>query len=603
MFKPLIGAAATSAAAVLLAACSPSSLEISPSAEAITADTANPPTLAEAEAENSDNTVTKDDEWSMDDAQDFTGSEITASGVYRVSGQAGDITVNAPTDSQVVLVLDDAAVGAITAQAADDVAVYLEGSSTSGAIQSEADLTISGEGSLQVTAAEDAIVSKDDLTVLSGILDVTAGDDGLRGTDSVTVEGGTISVDAGGDAITSTKDDDRAKGWIRIAGGTVHLTAGDDALSAYTDVLVEGATIEANAKDKGINSGTYLLSSGGKVSVDAADDALHSDGGLRLSGGEFTLAAGDDGIHAEVATVLDGANVTISESTEGIEGGLITIAAGNINVTSTDDGVNASGSTTAEAGAEAIASAAAETETSEDDATASEENSSESVAAPGDPERALGELPEGGFPQDGERPEPAGGGTMSAEGGPQSQGMNGGMGESTGEQLNVTGGTVTVNASGDGLDSNGDFTMSGGVVTVWGPTNDGNSAVDAAGDFTVNGGELLAVGSAGMAESPSTTNSQGWISAGASGNEGDTLSIKDASGGDVASFSATKTFANVLYSSADISNGQAYTVTVTSTDSTDADSETAVTAGEAATGGMGAGMGRGMNGNASLPAA
>ena len=52
--------------------------------------------------------------------------------------------------------------------------------------------------------------------------------------------------------------------------------------------------------------------------------------------------------------------------------------------------------------------------------------------------------------------------------------MGGGMGgEAANEanQLTINGGTLLVNADGDGLDSNGYATITGGTITVNGPTN------------------------------------------------------------------------------------------------------------------------------------
>lgn len=74
--------------------------------------------------------------------------------------------------------------------------------------------------------------------------------------------------------------------------------------------------------------------------------------------------------------------------------------------------------------------------------------------------------------------------------------MPGGM-ESASEdqQLIINGGNIVINANGDGLDSNGYFTMNGGNVVVYGPTNDGNGPLDYNGTFSMNGGNLIAIGS------------------------------------------------------------------------------------------------------------
>lgn len=69
-----------------------------------------------------------------------------------------------------------------------------------------------------------------------------------------------------------------------------------------------------------------------------------------------------------------------------------------------------------------------------------------------------------------------------------------------------TNSTVYVFASGDGIDSNGDITMSGGNLFIFGPTSNDNSAIDYDGKFTYSDGLLLAVGSSNMAETPSSDN-------------------------------------------------------------------------------------------------
>ena len=50
-------------------------------------------------------------------------------------------------------------------------------------------------------------------------------------------------------------------------------------------------------------------------------------------------------------------------------------------------------------------------------------------------------------------------------------------------RLVVNGGTLEVWASGDGLDSNGSATITGGDITVYGPTTDGNGSLYVNGTF------------------------------------------------------------------------------------------------------------------------
>ena len=64
--------------------------------------------------------------------------------------------------------------------------------------------------------------------------------------------------------------------------------------------------------------------------------------------------------------------------------------------------------------------------------------------------------------------------------------------------LNIFGGTITAHSdSGDGFDSNGDLTISGGSVTVWTANAADNEPLDADGTVTISGGTVLAAGGSG----------------------------------------------------------------------------------------------------------
>lgn len=67
-------------------------------------------------------------------------------------------------------------------------------------------------------------------------------------------------------------------------------------------------------------------------------------------------------------------------------------------------------------------------------------------------------------------------------------------------EINISGGTVVAYTStGDGFDSNGNMTISGGTVAVWSANSMDNSPLDADGTVTISGGTVLAAGgSSGM---------------------------------------------------------------------------------------------------------
>ncbi|WP_454860439.1 carbohydrate-binding domain-containing protein [Promicromonospora soli] len=447
---------------------------------------------------------------------------ISAPGTYRISGTLddGQVVVSSEADGVVRLVLDGTDITSSTGSAiavtqADDVSVVLaDGSSNSltdastyedtsedapnAALFSSDAMVISGTGSLDVTgSSNDGIASKDGLVIAGGDITVTAVDDGVRGKDFLVVSGGSIEVDAEGDGLKADNED-----------GT-----NDD-----------GETV----------------------------------GYAALLGGEVTVASGDDGVHAESDLVVDGATVTVSESVEGLEAAHILVAGGAVDVTSSDDGFNAAGSTSTTSDDAAASDGAAATDDSSADAATDQDAAAE---APAEGERPTGgEPPTSGAMPDGEPP----------------QGGGGIPGETAGDfSLVITGGDVTVDAGGDGLDSNGTLTISGGEVTVFGPTDAGNGTLDSAGAITVTGGTLIAVGSSGMLQTPGE-GSAGWVAATFDTlSAGTELTLVDASGTSVASVTLAKDAQAAVLASADVTSGEEYTLQADGAD------VATVTAGEA----------------------
>ena len=103
--------------------------------------------------------------------------------------------------------------------------------------------------------------------------------------------------------------------------------------------------------------------------------------------------------------------------------------------------------------------------------------------------------------------------------------------------------------------------MTGGLVIIEGPVNDGNSALDYNGTFTVSGGTLLALGSSGMAMNVSETSTIGaFLLNGEEVVAGETLVIKTSSGEELFSYTTEKNSASLLFSSEDLKQGETYEV-------------------------------------------
>lgn len=150
--------------------------------------------------------------------------------------------------------------------------------------------------------------------------------------------------------------------------------------------------------------------------------------------------------------------------------------------------------------------------------------------------------------------------------------------------LTIAGGSVYVDArTGDGLDSNGTLTISGGVLEVYSSASWDNSPLDSDRTFTVSGGTVLAVGNGGMAQTPSTAQGYaafgsgrmgGWFWGGQSGGRdalsisaGDRLSVKDASGNQMFSGRSVRSANYVFFSSPVLIPGDTYTLAINGQDS------------------------------------
>nr|WP_228478399.1 hypothetical protein [Thermophilibacter immobilis] len=162
----------------------------------------------------------------------------------------------------------------------------------------------------------------------------------------------------------------------------------------------------------------------------------------------------------------------------------------------------------------------------------------------------------------------------------------------------ISGGATTVNAGGDGVDSNGDLTITGGQTYVSGPTDAANGALDYEGTGTISGGVLVAAGSAGMAQNMGSDSTQASLLVAATGDAGDTITLADSSGTVLASFSPATSYQCAVISAPDIEVGQTYTLTSGSTTTEVTPDSVVYSSADAAAGGMG--MGGGMQGGTQM---
>lgn len=464
-----------------------------------------------------------------------------------------------------------------------------DGQNTSSAILAKDDLKIKGKGTLTITNnAGYGIFCKNDLKIFNGTLIITSYNACLKGKDSVKIgdesdtsfsdlnltltssySDGIRSTNPIDDSTKASEDSDYADGKsgnVTINGGTIKITAYNDGIQSSDSLTInggdftiktyegmnysgttttntttttsdnqasnpsygnphgggnqggnwgggmqEGNSAKTTTSCKAIKSEGNMIINKGTFQLDSSDDALHSGANLTINGGDLTLGSADDGIHADKTLTITGGNITISKSYEGLEALNIKVTGGTTHLVASDDGLNAS----------------------DGSSNTSTQNPTSGI---------------GGFPW--------------------GQGFTN-TSSSTNATLEISGGYLYVNANGDGLDSNGSITISGGTTIVLGPTNNGNSSIDTDSGFTYSGGVVLAMDAGGMGNEGIPSTGSYKVFSGTIQN-GTTIALTDASGNVLTYVTSPKSSSRIVYmnDSTDVSTTLAYT-NATLTGSTD----------------------------------
>ena len=425
--------------------------------------------------------------------------------------------------------------------------------------KSYAQLSLNGTGTLNLVCNTKNALKVGEygsLTIDGLTLNVSSARNGISSDNTMTITGGDIRVTtADGDCIRSDPDavDPAAgcAGCITIHGGSFTLQAASDGIQAAQDLTIHGGSFDIKTgsgyNDTGFNKDTmsckglkascnstdtesgdqeeaatnHIVIQGGSFLLNTADDAIHSDAYVTITGGEFSIKTGDDGVHGDIQADFGEDNgpdcaihLTVTNSYEGLEAQDVYVKSGCYDVTSSDDGINAAGGSS---------------------------NGSDPGGGGGDPWNPPG---------------------------PPSPGPGGNTGDYS---LTVSGGMVNVNAGGDGLDSNGNETLSGGSLIVWGASSSGsgsdNSPLDCDGTLLINGATVFAGGSRQMAENPGSGSqpyvkfgSSGWGGGGSSISSGKTVVVKNSSNQTVFSIKAPKTINWALYSDPTMTSSSGWSI-------------------------------------------
>ncbi len=439
--------------------------------------------------------------------QSGTTYTITSSGTYTLSGKLeGQILVDAE-EATVELDLNGVSItnstdSPIKIVAADKVEISAKKDTDNlitdarsvktvdtdtlgeGAIYANCDLKLKGNGVLVVSSTyNNGIHTTKDLTIKNLSLKVTAVNNAIKGNDSITMESGTVvAISTAGDGVKTQNTDVSSKGnqrgTITLTDGALTVYAAGDALQAAYDYVQDGGVLSVytgsyssytassaqTTSYKGVKVGNELTINDGTLYIVAYDDGLHADYGTTLENG----AKGKGNINinggSTTITVYSPAKSTMGgrmgpggwgnqQSVSGADGihadNTLTISGGTVNVDSAYEGLEAT---------YVVISGGNTTVYATDDGV----NAARKVGTP-------------------------------------SITVSGGL-------LDVT---VPSNGDTDGIDSNGTYVQTGGVVITKGPGSasgrmgGGACALDTDGGVSLRGGTLIIFG--GMEDTPSAS--------------------------------------------------------------------------------------------------
>ena len=563
---------------------------------------------------------------------------ITKAGEYTVAGllSEGQLIVDAGDEDEVTIVLNGTSItcssgSPIYVKNASEVKIKSEENSFNevidkraeatedssddagnAAIYATCDLKLVGKGALVVTGNyNNGIQSKDDLSIKNVIVKVTAVNNAVKGNNAVDIESGNIiAISAKGDGIktsnSSISNKGKQKGIVTITGGNIDIYAacdgidaaygvdisGDGNLNIYTDTYSE---YSEEVTSSGSSSGTSTsrdssankTASANTVSYVAASDTIaNAPGGFggNKAGGDRPGMPGDFN--------ESGNSSGQSYSTKGIKAeSEINISGFTINVCSTDDGIHAN-------------SDSGVLETGEDGKGTIVINGGTITISSGDDGMHADKQLDvnDGYINIVTSYEGLEAMAINLNGGKiyvyaTDDGINACTGDGkTSPIINVTGGYIDVTtASGDtdGIDSNGNYVQTGGMVLVKGGSSSGNvsGSIDVDGTVTITGGTCVALG--GICETP-VNSVNAYVLSSVSFSSG-SYSLKDASGNEVISFTVDGSFSNGWICSDTLTTGTSYTLYRGSDSVADWTQESG-TMGASGTGGFGGGNMGGMGG-------
>ncbi|MCR4805614.1 MAG: carbohydrate-binding domain-containing protein [Clostridia bacterium] len=171
-----------------------------------------------------------------------------------------------------------------------------------------------------------------------------------KGTETKVIIEGTVKL-TDAESLADEESDDFDGAAIKAKAGSAAVLTGSGTLivngSCKNGIKVSD-TDEDDMAD-GYSDASFIIDGGLSISVTAANDGMNSGTDLTIKSGTITVSAGDDGIKADYILTIGeegetGPTINIRKSSEGLEGAILNIYSGKIDVTASDDALNAANS-------------------------------------------------------------------------------------------------------------------------------------------------------------------------------------------------------------------------------------------------------------------
>lgn len=402
---------------------------------------------------------------------------ITTAGSYTVTGllEEGQIVVSVGDNANVELILEGTKITSST----DSVIKALSGNKlevkakngytnlikdlrpemtsdistvAKGSINSKIDTKFTGQGTLLVKSSySDGVHCTKDVEIQNLTLQANGTFNAIKAKDSITVNSGTVTCfSTKGQGFKTVNSDvssaGNQRGSVSINGGSVGFNVCFDAIDAAYNTVIQQLD-KSTPTTVGLYTGKNSSYADNYVKTTSAK-GIKAWNEVKISNGDIVVAASDDAIHANYgSTLMNGAT--------GI--GNVTISGGNVGIASGDDGIHADNTFTFSGGTLQITNAAEGIESNHI-----------SISD----------------------------GYIYVYG--TDDGVNASKKIDENPTIEISGGFLDVAVTGDdvdGIDSNGDYTQTGGVVVSRGSASSQSglsTALDCDGTATISGGTFIA---------------------------------------------------------------------------------------------------------------